>query len=221
MSKIVIGLCALLMLVITPAVHADPIVITSGFLSVSGTARASYSLTGNNFSVTGANGDTGNSPATGCLPCASGSLLSTGSFFVGTSLGHGSATINGTTFSNVGFLGEFGLGGASILLPAGTENLTITFPFTFSGNIRGCDSNVSCLNVIFSTTELVGQGIGTLELTFGRIHESGVALYDFKSLTYNFQSSEVPEPMTITLLATGLIGVGAKLRSRTRRRSQQ
>jgi hypothetical protein len=218
MSKIVIGLCAFVMFVITPSVYADPILITSGSLSVSSTGRPDYTLTGLNFSVTGANGDTGNSGPVGCVPCGSGTPTSTSSFFVGTSLGQGTATINGTTFNNVEFLGEFTLGGSPVVLPVGTTNVSFTVPFSFVGNIRGCESSVSCVNVIFSTVELTGQGLATVEFNFAGTTANGVSLYTFKSLTYNFQSSEIPEPMTIVLLASGLLGMGAGLRSRGKRR---
>ena len=38
MSKIILGLCAFVMFVITPSVKADPIVITSGSVTVTGLA---------------------------------------------------------------------------------------------------------------------------------------------------------------------------------------
>jgi hypothetical protein len=220
MSKVAIGLCAFVMLVITPSVYADPLVITSGSLSVTNTVRANYNLVGQNFSFTGGNGDEGSSPAASCHPCGSDNLLNLSSFFVGTSLGSGSATLNGTTFNNVNFLGQFTLSAASVAL-SGTSDITITVPFTFGGEIRGCsDSALFCLNEVFSTQQLTGQGLATLQLTFSGTLPSGVTFYDFKSLTYNFTSSEVPEPMTITLLTAGLIGLGAKLKTRTRRRLQ-
>ena len=218
MSKIVVGLFVLAMLVVTPSVNADPIVITSGSLSVNSSAVATYTLNGQNFSVTSVFGDSGNSGPVGCVPCGSGSLVSTSSFFVGTSLGQGSATINGTTFDPVEFLGEFNLGGTPVLLPVGTSDLSFTVPFNFSGNIRGCEDNVSCVNEVFSTVELVGQGLLTVEFAFSGTTAGGVSIYSFKSLTYNFQDAAVPEPMTVALLATGLVGLGAKLRSRTKRK---
>jgi hypothetical protein len=56
----------------------------------------------------------------------------------------------------------------------------------------------------------VGQGIVTVQLNFIGISASGHSLYTFNNLTYNFQPAEVPESMTITLLAAGLMGLGAK-----------
>jgi len=48
---------------------------------------------------------------------------------------------------------------------------------------------------------------------------NGATIYDFKSLTYTFTNSEVPEPMTLTLLATGLIGIAGTLRHKRQRKT--
>jgi len=221
MSKIVIGMLAFVMLVITPSVYADPVVITSGSAEINGVARLSYNLVGENFSVmTIGNGDEGNSSAAQCHPCGSGMTIGAGGFFVGTSLGSGNAIVNGTTFNNIGFLGTFNIGSGPIVLPVGTSDLTFVVPFTLTGDITGClPDNTSCLTHVFSTT-LVGQGIATLKLHFDGTF-GGVSAYSFQSLTFEFQDpAAVPEPMTITLVATGLIGLGAKLRWRAKRRSE-
>jgi hypothetical protein len=212
MSKVVIGLCAFVMLMCAPSVYADPLVITSGTLTVNGSAVPTYNLVGTNFSFTGGGGDTGNSPATGCHPCSSIIGVNLSSFFVGTSLGGGSATLNGTAFNPVDFLGTFNLGAGSVLL-SGTSDITVTIPFAFAGDIQGCgDDSLICSNVVFGTQQLVGQGTVTAMFTFsGTVN--GATIYDFKSLTYNFTDpASVPEPMTLTLLATGLIGIAGKLR---------
>src|SRR3982750_2157403 len=100
MSKILIGLCALTLLVITPSVKADPLVVISGSLSVTGIAGGPhYTFNGANFTITAA-GDPGNVRPQSCFPCLSGDLLEVDAFFAGTSLGTGTATINGTTFDN-------------------------------------------------------------------------------------------------------------------------
>ena len=136
MSKVVIAVLAFVMLVITPSVYADTVVITSGTASINGAARLSYNLSGTNFSVmTVGNGDEGNSSAAQCHPCASGMTINAGGFFVGTSLGSGNATVNGVTFNNIGFLGTFNIGGGPITLPVGTSDLTFVVPFTLTGDI--------------------------------------------------------------------------------------
>ena len=221
MSRIIIGLCAFVMLVITPSVKADPIVITSGSLTVTGIAGSpTYSISGMNFSVTSVGGDSGNTP--NCLPCLPGQLANVSSFLVGSSLGHGPATINGVSFPELFYSGTFNLG-AAVVLPTGVfTDITLTTPFTFSGNIRGCDgSNLVCGNEVFSLTELVGQGTATVQFTFGFNQGTGQPLFFFRTVTYTFENAaEIPEPMTIVLLTTGLIGVGARVRSRRRSTSR-
>jgi len=207
------------MFMITPSVNADPLVITSGTASISQTARLSYNLIGTNFTFTGSDGDEGNSSVTGCHPCG-GPLnpVPIGGFFVGTSLGRGSATLIGTTFNNLEFLGTFNLGGGTVFL-AGTQDITVTQPFAFSGDIRGCfDSSLFCLNEAFSSQQLVGQGLVTVVFSYSG-NVNGIDIWDFRSINFTFTSAPVPEPMTLTLLATGLIGVGVKLRSRGRSKS--
>lgn len=214
MPRIVIGLCALVMFIITPSVQADPVVITGGQLFVTGISGSpSYVISGLNFSVTASGGDPGNTP--NCLPCPSGTPISISSFLVGSSLGSGSATINGITFNNIGFLGEFSFGVQPIvlpLLPDGSIGVQIEVPFFFTGNIRGCSpSSLICTTEVFSTTELVGQGIAKAAFAFS-VNQDGVSLFSFTGVRYDFRP--VPEPLTITLLASGLLGLGVRLRTR-------
>src|SRR5918999_3103320 len=160
MPRIVIGLCALVMLTITPSVKADPVVLTGGQLFVNGIfGSPSYTISGLNFSVNASGGDPGNTP--NCVPCPSGTPINISSFLVGSSLGSGSATINGVTFNNIFFLGEFSFAVQPVVLPNEVSlGVQVEVPFFFTGNIRGCLPNsLVCTTEVFSTTQLVGQGI--------------------------------------------------------------
>ena len=213
MSKIFIALCAFFMLAVAPAVKADPLVVTSGSLTVAGFQRApQYSFSGQNFLLGGAGGEFGSAP--GCFPCASGGSINLSSLFVGTSLGIGSVTVNGTNFGNLFFAGVFQFTAGTVLIPAATTNISVTSPFTFAGNLAACPLELGgpdCMpsKQVFSA-QLVGQGIASLQLRFIGFTPGGASLYQFENLTYTFEGSEIPEPATITLLAAGLAGLAAR-----------
>lgn len=211
MPKIVIGLCAFVMFIITPSVQADPIAITSGqiFVGLSG-SPTNYTLSGLNFSVNATGAAPGSNPS--CSPCASGTPVSI-SNVIGTNLGTGSATINGTTFNNIFFVGQFTLTATDVVLPVLPDNgiaVQIEPPVFFTGTIRGC-LDAACTTEVFSVTELVGQGFAKAAFTFIG-NQNGVSLFTPASLRYDLR--EIPEPMTMTLLAGGLVGLGVRLRGR-------
>ena len=225
MPRIVLALCAFLMLALTPSVEADPLVVTSGSFTSTGiinSAQQQFTISGDNFSASGS-GQLGSTQAQSCFPCVSGNTISVNGFFASSSisnLGSGNFIIGGNTFNNVIFGGTFQFTGSAVI-PAATTNVSITAPFTFVGDIFGCLQGgppvCSSANSVF-TTQLVGQGIVTVHLDFIGLNPNGNSLYQFNSLTYNFQPAEVPEPMTITLLASGLVGLGAKWKFAKKRR---
>lgn len=216
MRNLVIGLCALVMFIITPSVQADPLVINGGqFFVDSLVASPHYTIQGENFSINGSGGPPGSVPV--CNPCVNGVPVDVSSSFSGTSLGSGSATFNGVTFNNIGFLGQFNFVVQPFVLPITEDNLIgakieVDTPFVFNGTIQGCSpSNVNCTTEVFSLTELHGEGIAKAMFIFTG-NQNGQSFYTFTGVRYDFRP--IPEPVTITLLASGLLGLGVKLRTR-------
>jgi hypothetical protein len=217
MRKILSGFCLLFIIVLTQSTtHADPIVVTGGNFIVTGIAGGpTYTLTGDNFSVTSTGGDQGNlTPQVVCFPCAANSVFSLSGVFVGQSLGQGSITLNGTTFTNVGFGGTFTFNAPQFTFepPAGNDTVIQT-AFSFTGLLEVCPT--SCLvNPPLFTVDLVGNGVVDLELQFVGFNSQGLGLYTFQRINYSFRN-QVPEPVSLLLLSSGLAALGLKLR-RTR-----
>jgi hypothetical protein len=221
MSRFLLGVCTLLLFAtFTPSTaHADTIVITSGSLTVAGINQgASYSFAGQNFAMGGGGGDHGSVGPLQCFPCASGTSINVNTFLVGDSLGLGTVMINGTTYNNLFIAGTFSFSGPSVTVPNVMSAITLTSPFSFSGLINGCQvSQLICTSsdVVF-TTQLIGSGTAFIDLTFFRT-PSGLPLFQFQRVRYEFGDSTnpVPEPMSLLLLTGGLAALGGvKLKRR-------
>lgn len=128
-------------------------------------------------------------------------------------MGAGTATINGATYSDVSFFGDFTFAATPSLFPASAEDVVFFFqPFAFNGTLRGVADGEEVFNV-----DLTGTG-RTARAFFRR--PDGTYNYQMESVTsYAFddgQPAATPEPASMLLLGTGLVGVAVRARRRRR-----
>ena len=105
--------------------------------------------------------------------------------------------------------------GPGVVIPNSTDPvIIITSPFVMNGSIFVHTLFGSIEHpVVFSTT-ISGTGIATMTLNlFPNLGPGG---YIYSSVQYDFQS--VPEPTTLVLFATGVIGLAACYRPRSTKR---
>ena len=208
------SLLACLLTFTSSLTRADPIVITSGSVSVSGTSFASgptYNFSGTNFSVMALGSDHGNvGPA--CVQCVGGDVISTSSIFGDA---RGTVTINGMTFNDVFTVNLLSFTGPNVIIPVtDATTITLTAPFTLSGYMGGClDPPYYCQMPVFST-QVSGSGLATIQYD-EFIDWQGRRFFRFRDVTYTFTDTTTPEPSSILFLTSGIAAlVAVKLKAR-------
>jgi hypothetical protein len=198
-----LSLSAVLVCFAAAGAAADPIVVTSGFLTAPRSQAGVVSLQGTRgFTLEGrVDPGEGRVDPLSCLPCIPEVPMSIAANLSGSVFG-GAATLDGTTFSDILSVTSpaslvIEIFGGTLVPAFRNEATTFTTPFTAEGFFN--------LPLPGQRISLKGSGIATVLLRPNPFAEGEPRNWTVDSVRYVFTDpSVVPEPSTLILVGAGL-----------------
>lgn len=196
---------------------ADPVVITSGYLTVNEVliTNARLVLNGDGFALDAFAESFSSLLSLACLPCAPGTSVNLGGSFEGPRAA-GSAFVDGVAYSSIFLDGMTGTFSSPAFQISGAQSVTISRPFTFSATISGylLDPWVHGLTDPAFTKTLSGRGTASATFLY---NDADTPLFWAEDLRYDFaDAAPIPEPATLLLFGTSATIVALR-RRRARR----
>jgi hypothetical protein len=203
-------LFAWLVVLISFSAYLGASTVTAGYIQATSLGAGAFALSGSGFTADG-RFDVGAFPVFSCNGCAPGTSLRISAFELGNDFRNGSATIGGQYYPNV-IWGDLYAEGPSVFQIFGPDIVlnkgagTYLGTFSFAGSLCGVDPNVSAIpDPCIVQLGLGGTGIVSVDVS------EAVELLWVDQVTYTFVT---PEPGTLALLGSAILGLGAAFRRR-------